>query len=169
MTDEQPRSLGEALAAGTEEAVEADELAVDVDGQLREDEAHHRHPDGDVDHDVVDVADLDEELDPDVLRQRADDLQRLLVGDVHEHEAEQDDDVPADAPADVVDDLAQGSVQGYPATMQGLKALLHDPEFAAANSVSRQEEFGPLIEYGNRMIPLSLLRMMQRGVIRGFQ
>jgi hypothetical protein len=55
-----------------------------------------------------------------------------------------------------------------PPTLADLQRLLTaDPEFAAAHSPA-EDEFGPWVEYGDGRIPLSLLRMMQRGVIRGW-
>jgi hypothetical protein len=51
-------------------------------------------------------------------------------------------------------------------TMHDLRALLTDPEWRA--SIPAPPDLGPLIPYGERMIPAALIEMQRRGYIKGW-
>jgi hypothetical protein len=51
-------------------------------------------------------------------------------------------------------------------SMADLRALLTGGELAP--TYSTHEEFGPWVDWGSRRVPLVLLRMLQKGVIKGW-
>jgi hypothetical protein len=143
----EPRSLGEALSAATQEREQTGE------------EASGRHAVEDVQPEQTDVS--EERI------ASPDDLRDFLAGGQEAHfemsvEEPTVEPVGYDQPLEQSEPLSAGIT--HAPSMGDLRALLTDPEWRA--SVPGPPDLGPLVPFGERMIPAALLEMRKRGYIK---
>lgn len=166
MTDE-PRSLGEALAAGEEEREESGleglpkselklGLAADPSEAVVPEHNEESRPEQRLDDPEAPVATLDE-------------LRAFFAG--AEDPAEEEPTVTpeqaepwAKTPANTASPDMGAVPEQHAPTFADLRALLLSPEFQA--SVPAPPDLGPNVRFGAREIPLALLELYRRGYLK---
>jgi hypothetical protein len=158
--DGSPRSVGEALAAADagrqppeEHGAEFEEFPLDGEEAEPVEEAAPS--------DDADDTGLGETGD-------ADDAAAPVESEGHDPPAEQSAEAEHR-----MDDLRSALGASEPAvahepSMTDLRNLLLDPEWRASVPAPDPEPFGPMVQYGDRLVPVALIEMMRAGVIKGW-